>query len=148
VFKPYGGCRIFHRQTDGFVSLLATAFHLMAFSSPVGFPSGWATSGPASRLPAARPLARGGVSVMAYFPVSILRNRPFIAFTTGIQGFGLYGISLRLNRSIDMIFDCASLGAIRFELGATVSTMMTGILAETGYAGCKEFITTCRRIFP
>jgi hypothetical protein len=26
--------------------------------------------------------------------------------------------------------------------------MMTGILTETGMSGCKEFITTCRRIFP
>jgi hypothetical protein len=119
----------------------------MAFSPPVGFPSGLATSGQASRLPAARPLARGGVSVMAYFPVSTVRNRPFISLTIGVRGFGLYGISLRPNRNMDRVGDCASLGAIRFELGATVSTMMTGILAETGMADCKEFITTCRRIF-
>jgi hypothetical protein len=39
-----------------------------------------------------------------------------------------------------MIFDCAPWGAICFELGATVSTMMTGILAETGMSGCNEFI--------
>ncbi len=85
---------------------------------------------------------------MAYFPVSTVRNRPFISFTTGLRCFGLYGISLRPNRSIDMIFDCAPWGAIRFELDATVSTMMTGILAETGMSGCEEFITTCWRIFP
>ena len=29
-----------------------------------------------------------------------------------------------------MVGDCTSIGAIRFELGATVSTMMTGILAQ------------------
>jgi hypothetical protein len=120
----------------------------MAFSSPVGFPSGLATSGQASRLPALRPLARGGVSVMADNPVSTVRNRRFISFTTGIRCFGLYGISFRPNPSIDMICDCALWGAIGFELGATVSTMMTGILTETGYAGCYELITTCRRIFP
>jgi len=44
--------------------------------------------------------------------------------------------------------DCTSTGAIRFELGATFSIMMTGILVETGMLGCEEFITTCRRIFP
>jgi hypothetical protein len=49
---------------------------------------------------------------------------------------------------MDMADDCAPWGAIRFELGATVSTMMIGILTETGYAGCYELITTCRRIFP
>ena len=85
---------------------------------------------------------------MAYFPVSIVRNRRFISFTTGIRDFGLYGISFRPNRSIDMICDCAPWGAIRCELGATVSTMMTGILTETGMSGCEEFITTCWRIFP
>jgi hypothetical protein len=85
---------------------------------------------------------------MADIPVSTVRNRRFISSIIGIQGFGLYGISLRPNRSIDMIFDCAPWGAIRFELGATVSTMMIGILTETGYAGCYELITTCRRIFP
>jgi len=131
-----------------FVWCAATMFRPMAFSSPFGFPSGLATSGQASRLPAARPLARGGVSVMADIPVSTVGNRRFISFTTGIRGFGLYGISLRPNPSIDMICDCAPWGAIRFELGATVSTMMTGILAETGMSGCNEFITTCRRIFP
>jgi hypothetical protein len=31
---------------------------------------------------------------------------------------------------MDMADDCAPWGAIRFELGATVSTMMTGILAK------------------
>jgi hypothetical protein len=41
-----------------------------------------------------------------------------------------------------MVPDCARLGAIRFELGATVSTMMTGILPKTGMSGCYEFITT------
>ncbi len=148
MFKPCGGCRFFHRQLDGFVLFTATTFRPIAFSSPVGFPSGLATSGQASRLPATRPLARGGVSVMAYFPVSTVRNRRFISFTTGIQGFGLYGISLRPNRSIRMVGDCAPWGAIRCELGATVSTMMTGILAETGMSGCEEFITTCWRIFP
>jgi len=69
----------FYRQADGLISHIATAFHPIAFSSPVGFPSGWATSGPASRLPAARSTARGGVSVMPYFPVSAVRNRPFIS---------------------------------------------------------------------
>jgi hypothetical protein len=80
---------------------------------------------------------------MAYFPVSIVRNRPFISFTTGIQCFGLGSISLRPNRSIDVMDDCTSLGAIRFDLGATVSTMMTGILTETGMSGCNEFIPIC-----
>jgi len=148
VFKPHGGCRFIHRQPDGFVLFTVTTFHPMAFSSPFGFPSELATSGQASRLPAPRPLARGGVSVMAYFPVSTVRNRPFISFTTGIRDFGLYGISLRPNPSMDMADDCAPWGAISFELGATVSTMMTRILAETGMSGCEEFITTCRRIFP
>jgi hypothetical protein len=85
MFKPCGDCRFIHRQIDGFVLFTATAFHPMAFSSSVVFPSGWATSGQASRLPAARPLARGGVSVMAYIPVSIVRNRlliPEICFIT------------------------------------------------------------------
>jgi hypothetical protein len=41
-----------------------------------------------------------------------------------------------------MVSDCARLGAIRFELGATVSTMMTGILSKTGMSGCDDFITT------
>jgi len=77
---------------------------------------------------------------MPYFPVSIVRNRPFISFTTGIQDSGLYGISFRPNRSIDRVGDCTSTGAIRFELGATVSTMMTGILTETEMSGCNEFI--------
>jgi len=85
---------------------------------------------------------------MAYFPVSTVRNRPFISFITGIQGFGLYGISLRPNLNMGRFCDCAPWGAIRFELDATVSTMMTGILAETGMSGCEEFITTCWRIFP
>jgi hypothetical protein len=137
---PCGGCQIFYRQVDGLISITATTLHLMAFSSPVVFPSGLATSGQASRLPAARSLARGGVSVMAYFPVSNLRNRPFIAFTIGIQGFGLYGISLRPNRSMDRVGDCTSTGAIRFELDATVSTMMTGIPSDTWMSGCNEFI--------
>jgi len=77
---------------------------------------------------------------MAYFPVSNLRHRPFIAFTIGIQGFGLYGISLRPNRSMDRVGDCTSTGAIRFELDATVSTMMTGIPSDTWMSGCNEFI--------
>ena len=137
---PCCGCRIFHRQLDGIVRSTAPAIHPMAFSSPIGFPSGWATSGPASRLPAARLTARGGVSVMPYFPVSIVRNRPLISFTSGIQCFGLGSISLRPNRSMDVIEDCTSTGAIRFDVGATVSTMMTGILVEPGNAGCNEFI--------
>jgi hypothetical protein len=85
---------------------------------------------------------------MADIPVSTVGNRRFISFTTGIRDFGLYGISFRPNRSIRMVDDCAPWGAIRCELGATVSTMMTGILAETGMSGCEGFITTCRRIFP
>jgi hypothetical protein len=85
---------------------------------------------------------------MADNPVSTVRNRPFISFIAGIRCFGLYGISLCPNRSIDMICDCAPWGAIRFELGATVSTMMTGILTKTGMSGCNEFITTRWRIFP
>lgn len=79
--------------------------------------------------------------------VSTVRNRPFISFTNGIRCFDLYGISLRPNRIIGMVDVCAPWGAIRFELGAIVSTMMTGILGETGMAGCDEFITTCWRIF-
>ncbi len=75
--------------------------------SPVDFPSGWATSGPASRLPAARLTARGGVSVMADNPVSTVRNRRLISFITGIRGLGLYGISFRPNRSMEMADDCA-----------------------------------------
>jgi hypothetical protein len=66
-----------HRQLDGIILFTTTTFRPIAFSSPVGFPSGLATSGLASRLPAARPLARGGVSVMAYFPVSSIGNHPF-----------------------------------------------------------------------
>jgi hypothetical protein len=41
---------------------------------------------------------------------------------------------------MDVIEDCTSTGAIRFDVGATVSTMMTGILVEPGNAGCNEFI--------
>jgi len=148
VFKPRGGCRFIHRQLDGFTLSTAITFHPIAFSSPVGFPSGLATSGQASRFPAPRPLARGGVSVMADIPVSTVRNRRFISFTIGIRCFDLDGISFRPNPSMNMADDCAPWGAIRFELGATVSTMMIGILTETGYAGCYELITTCRRIFP
>lgn len=85
---------------------------------------------------------------MADIPVSTVGNRRFISFTTGLRCFGLYGISFRPNPSMDMADDCAPWGAIRFELGATVSTMMTGILAETGMSGCEGFITTCWRIFP
>jgi len=140
VFKPHGDCRFSHRQLDGFTLSTTTAFHRIMFGSSVGFLASRATSSQASQLPAARPLARGGVSVMAYFPVSIVRNRPFISFTTGIQCFGLGSISLRPNRSIDVIEDCTSTGAIRFDLGATVSTMMTEILAQTGMSGCNEFI--------
>jgi hypothetical protein len=77
---------------------------------------------------------------MAYIPVSFVRNRPFISFTTGIRDFGLYGISLRPNRSIYVMDDCTSTGAIHCKLGATVSTMMTRILAQTGMSGCNEFI--------
>jgi len=144
VFKPCGSCQISYRQADGLIAIIVTAFHPMAFSSPIGFPSGLATSGQASRLPAPRPLARGGVSVMAYFPVSTVRNRRFIAEICFIT----FSILLRSNRSMDKAGDCTSTGAIRFELGATVSIMMTGILVETGMSGCEEFITTCRRIFP
>jgi hypothetical protein len=108
----------------------------MAFSSPDGFPSGWAASNPASRLPAARPLARGGVSVMAYNPVSTVRNRPFIPEICFITS----NILFRPNLSMGIVPVCASLGAIRFELGAIVSTMVTGILNETGMSDCNEFI--------
>jgi len=41
---------------------------------------------------------------------------------------------------MDVIEDCTSTGAIRFDVGATVSTMMSGILAQTGISGCNEFI--------
>jgi hypothetical protein len=132
-----------YRQADGLISHIATAFHPMAFSSPVVFPSGLATSGQTSRLPAARSTARGGVSVMADNPVSTVRNRPFISKIWFITS----SILLRPNRITGIVDVCAPWGAIRFELGAIVSTMMRGILAETGYAGCDEFITTSWRIF-
>jgi len=135
MFKPCGGCRQIHRQLDGFGLVTVTTFHLIAFSSPDGFPSGWAASNPASRLPAARPLARGGVSVMAYNPVSTVRNRPFIPEICFITS----NILFRPNLSMGIVPVCASLGAIRFELGAIVSTMMTGIL-KTGMSDCNEFI--------
>jgi len=77
---------------------------------------------------------------MAFFPVSTVRNRPLISFITSIRCFGLGNISLRPNRSMDVIEDCTSTGAIRFDVGATVSTMMSGILAQTGISGCNEFI--------
>ena len=80
---------------------------------------------------------------MAYIPVSNVRNHPFISFTTDIQCFDLGSISLRPNRSMDAMADCTSPGAIRCELGATVSTMMSGILVETGMAGYDEFIPIC-----
>jgi hypothetical protein len=126
MFQPRGGCRFIHRQLDGFVRFTLTTLHPMAFSSPVVFPSGWATSGLASRLPAVRPLARGGVSVMAHNPVSSGRNRPFIPEICCITS----NILFRPNLSMGMVLDCAYLGAIRFELGATVSTMTTGSSSE------------------
>jgi hypothetical protein len=41
---------------------------------------------------------------------------------------------------MDRVGDCTSTGAIRFELDATVSTMMTGIPSDTWMSGCNEFI--------
>jgi hypothetical protein len=126
----------FYRQADGLISHIATAFHPMAFGSPVGFPSGLATSGQTSRLPAARSTARGGVSVMADNPVSTVRNRPFIPEICFITA----SILLRPNRITEMVYVCASWGAIRCELGAIVSTMMSGIPSQTGMSVCNEFI--------
>jgi hypothetical protein len=136
LFKPCGGCRFIHRQPDGFVSLIVTVYHPMAFSSPVGFPSGWATSGLASWFPAARLTARGGVSVMAYIPVSFVRNRPFIPEICCITCSNFLGP----NRIMGRVPDCTSLGAIRFELAATVATMISGIRSQTGMSGGNEFV--------
>jgi hypothetical protein len=136
MFKPCGGCRQIHRQLDGFGWVTVTTFHLIAFSSPDGFPSGWAASNPASRLPAARPLARGGVSVMAYNPVSTVRNRPFIPEICFITS----SIFLRPNLSMGIVPVCAPLGAIRFELGAIVSTMMSGIQFEIWMSDGNGFV--------
>ena len=73
---------------------------------------------------------------MAYSPVSTVRNRPFIPEKCSVTS----SILLRPNRIIGMVDVCAPWGAIRCELDATVSTMMTGIPAETGMSGCDEFI--------
>jgi hypothetical protein len=73
---------------------------------------------------------------MADIPVSTVRNRPYIPEICFIT----FSILLRPNRSMDRVDDCAPWGAIRSEPGATVSTMMTGILTEPGDAGCNEFI--------
>ena len=73
---------------------------------------------------------------MAYNPVSIVRNRPSIPEICCITS----NILFRPNLSMGMVLDCAYLGAIRFELGATVSTMMTGIPSETGMSDCDEFV--------
>jgi hypothetical protein len=73
---------------------------------------------------------------MADIPVSIVRNRPFIPEICSISS----SILLRPNLSMGMVPDRASLGAIRCELGATVSTMMTGIPFETGMSGCHGLV--------
>jgi hypothetical protein len=102
------------------------------FGPSVVFPSGLATSGQASRLPAARPLARGGVSVMATFAVFIIGNRcpPFLWWLSII----IATISIKWG------FDCARSGAICLQPHATVSGM-NGSVLEAGLAGCYELMT-------
>ena len=73
---------------------------------------------------------------MAYFPVSIARNRPFISEICFIT----FIIFLVPNRIMDRVDDCASSGAIRIELGAIVSTMMTGSSSEIKMSDCNEFV--------
>jgi hypothetical protein len=80
---------------------------------------------------------------MAYFPVSSIGNHPFNFDNGSITSSILH----RPNGIMGRVCDCTSTGAIRWELGATVSTMMTRILPETGDVGCNEFITTSWRIF-
>jgi len=75
---------------------------------------------------------------MADNPVSIARNRPFISEICVITSSNFPGP----NRIMGMVDDCASLGAIRCELAATVSTMMTGIPSETGMSDWNKLIPT------
>jgi hypothetical protein len=76
-------------------------------------------------------------SVMPYNPVSIVRNRPSIPEICCITSSILIGP----NRIMDRVPDCTSLGAIRCELGATVSTMMTGIQFETWMSDGNGFVS-------
>jgi hypothetical protein len=76
---------------------------------------------------------------MAYNPVSIVRNRPFIPEICCITS----NILFRSNVSMGIVPVCAPWGAIRFEFGVTVSTMMTGIPSETGMSGCNGFVPIC-----
>jgi hypothetical protein len=75
---------------------------------------------------------------MADIPVSIVRNRPIISKKCSVT----FSILIPPNPSMGMVSDCACMGAIRFELGATVLTMR-GILSKTGMSGCYDFVTTC-----
>lgn len=74
---------------------------------------------------------KGGVSVIATFPILSTESDPVTPVIFGIT-----------NRNMNGLIDGTGLGAFRSPLTASMVTM-NGSLTETGYGSCYEFITTC-----